>query len=99
MTTTPSAAPASAGVLSVRDHMVLQLWGRRWRHGAARDRAAWELLGLRPTELALRVAVLAEEHAAIAAYPVVTRRAREARQTRHRVVGGRAAAEAEVGGS
>lgn len=70
----------------MRDHMVLQLWGRRWRHGAAR-----ELLGLRPTELALRVAVLAEEHAAIAAYPVVTRRARAARQTRHRVVGGRAA--------
>lgn len=82
--TTPTQAPASASHLSVRDHMVLQLWGRRWRHGAARDRAAEQLVGLRGTELAMRVAVLAEDPVAIAAYPVVTRRAREARQTRHR---------------
>lgn len=82
--TTPTQTPASANHLSVRDHMVLQLWGRRWRHGAARDRAAEQLVGLRGTELAMRVAVLAEDPVAIAAYPVVTRRAREARQTRHR---------------
>ena len=65
MTTTQ--APASAGHLSVRDHMVLQLWGRRWRHGAARDRAAEHLVGLQGTALAMRVATLAEDPVAIAA--------------------------------
>ena len=84
MTTTQ--APASAGCLSVRDHMVLQLWGRRWRHGAARDRAAEHLVGLQGTALAMRVATLAEDPVAIAAYPVITRRAREARLTRERAV-------------
>lgn len=88
MATTP-AAPASAEPLSVRDHMVLQLWGRRWRYGAARDGEARRLLGLSGTALALRVARLAEDPVAIAAYPVVTRRVREARGTRERV--GRAA--------
>ena len=82
--TTTTQAPACAGHLSVRDHMALQLWGRRWRHGAARDRAAEHLVGLRGTVLTLRVAVLAEGPVAIVAYPVITRRAREARQTRHR---------------
>lgn len=72
--------------LSVRDHMVLQLWGRRWRHGAARDRAAEHLVGLRGTVLTLRVAVLAEGPVAIVAYPVITRRAWEARQTRERTI-------------
>lgn len=86
MTTAP-AAPASAQPgLSVRDHMVLQLWGRRWRYGAARDGEARRLLGLSGTALALRVAQLAEDPVAIAAYPVVTRRVREARGTRERVV-------------
>ena len=84
--TATTQAPASAGHLSVRDHMVLQLWGRRWRHGAARDRAAEHLVGLRGTALAMRVAVLAEDPVAIATYPVITRRAREARQTRERAM-------------
>ncbi|STY69224.1 DUF3263 domain-containing protein [Micrococcus luteus] len=84
--TTPTQAPASAGHLSVRDHMVLQLWGRRWRHGAARDRAAEQLVGLRGTALVMRVATLSEDPVAIAAYPVITRRAREVRQTRERAV-------------
>ncbi|WP_223246444.1 DUF3263 domain-containing protein [Micrococcus luteus] len=70
--------------LSVRDHMVLQLWGRRWRYGAARDGEARCLLGLSGTEVALRVARLAEGPAAIAAYPEVTRRVREVRGTRRR---------------
>ena len=82
--TTTTQAPACAGHLSVRDHMALQLWGRRWRHGAARDRAAEHLVGLQGTALAMRVATLAEDPVAIAAYPVITRRARESRQTRHR---------------
>ena len=77
--TTTTQAPACAGHLSVRDHMALQLWGRRWRHGAARDRAAEHLVGLWGTALAMRVATLSEDPVAIAAYPVLTRRAREAR--------------------
>ncbi|MCC0765674.1 DUF3263 domain-containing protein [Micrococcus luteus] len=60
--------------------------GRRWRHGAARDRAAEHLVGLRGTALAMRAAALSEDLVAIAAYPVLTRRAREARQTRERAV-------------
>lgn len=72
------------GVLSVRDHMVLQLWGRRWRYPAARDAEAARLVGLQGTALALRVAVLAEQPAAIAAYPRVTAEARAARGTRAR---------------
>lgn len=77
--------------LSVRDHMVLQLWGRRWRYPAARDSAAEYEVGLRGTALAARVAVLAEDPAAIAAYPGLTRRVRAARGTRHRAVRGGAA--------
>ena len=91
--TTTTQAPASAGHLSVRDHMVLQLWGRRWRHGAARDRAAEHLVGLRGTALAMRVATLSEDPVAIAAYPVITRRARESQQTRERAVRAPAASE------
>ena len=72
--------------LSVRDHMVLQLWGKRWRYGAARDSEARRLLGLSGTELALRVARLAEDPVAIAAYPAITRRVREARDTKTRAV-------------
>ncbi|MEW1964670.1 DUF3263 domain-containing protein [Micrococcus sp. NPDC078436] len=85
--TTTTEAPASAQPgLSVRDHMALQLWGRRWRYGAARDGEARRLLGLSGTALALRVARLAEDPVAIAAYPVLTRRVRESRGTRERVV-------------
>lgn len=85
MTTTPGA-PASAEPLSVRDHMVLQLWGRWWRYVAVRDGEAGRLLGLSGTELALRVARLAEDPVAIAAYPAITRRVREVRETKHRAV-------------
>jgi len=53
---------------------------------AARDRAAEHLVGLRGTALAMRAAMLSEDPVAIAAYPVITRRAREARQTRERAV-------------
>lgn len=51
---------------------------------AARGRAAEHLVGLQGTALAMRVATLSEDPVAIAAYPVVTRGAREARQTRYR---------------
>lgn len=70
--------------LSVRDHMLLQLWGRRWKRPAARDRAAEHELGYTPTAAALRVAALCTDPAAIAAYPVITRSLRQARSTRRR---------------
>ena len=54
--------------------------------GAARDRAAEHLARLRGTALAMRVATISEDPVATAAYPVVTRRARGARQTRERAV-------------
>lgn len=70
----------------MRDHTVLQLWGRRWRYGAAQDRAAEHLVGLRGTALAMGVATLTKDPTAITAYPVITRCAREARQTCERAV-------------
>ncbi|WP_409480733.1 DUF3263 domain-containing protein [Micrococcus luteus] len=48
---------------------------------------------MRGTALTMRVAVLAEDPVAVAAYPVVTRRAREARQTRERAMRAPAASE------
>lgn len=64
--------------------MLLQLWGRRWKRPAARDRAAEYELGLTPTAAALRVAALCVDPAAIAAYPAITARLRQARTTRRR---------------
>lgn len=60
------------------------------KHWPPMGRTQWplteHLVGLRGTALTMRVAVLSEDPVAIAAYPVITRRAREARLTRERAV-------------
>ena len=70
--------------LTVRDHMLLQTWSRRWRRPAARDAAIHHELGLTATAAALRLAKLCEHPDAIAAYPALTRTLRESRGTHRR---------------
>ena len=68
--------------LTVRQHMALQLAGRRFKYEAARESAARQDLGWSAARFWQVVNVLLERPAAEAAYPQLVRRQRRLREAR-----------------
>jgi hypothetical protein len=71
-------------MLSIRDHMALQLAGETFRYPAVRETRALDELGYTPTRYWQRVDWLIGQPEAEVAYPGVVRRLRRLRDARAR---------------
>lgn len=69
-------------MMTVREHMILQLAAVRYRHPAVRDTHALELVGLQPTSFSAAVGRLLERPDVLAAYPTEVRRLLRLRDAR-----------------
>lgn len=70
-------------MLTVRDHMVLDVESKRWKYPGARDTNIQEHLGMTPVEHALRVRDLIDTPEANAEYPVLCARLRRINESRY----------------
>lgn len=79
-------------MLTVREHMALEVAGRRYRYPGARTAETLEVLGYTETRFAQVVTALLERPDAEAAYPQLVHRLRRLRDVRRAARRGRHAA-------
>lgn len=72
-------------ILTVRDHMTLQLAAAPYKYPGARETDAHDLVGMSPVVFHRHVNELLDHPGALAAYPLEVKRLRRLRDARRRV--------------